>query len=93
MWLFFRVEGDECDSGFFVISQVLMNFESFIVFEKIWGIRSSGPKILSQLCKNSSIYREKEWTCFQQPALQNNKIIGNVKVHVGGLLAVGVQKM
>ena len=35
VWLFFRVEGDECDYGFFVIYQVLMNFESFIMFEKI----------------------------------------------------------
>ena len=42
--------------GFFVISQVLMNFENFIVFEKIWRIRSSGPKILLKICVGASLF-------------------------------------
>ena len=44
-YLFFRIEGSKyVILGFF--SQVLKGLERFIVFEKIWEIRSSGPKIL-----------------------------------------------
>ena len=46
MWLFFRIEGNECDSGFFCDFSSVDELESFVVFEKIWEIRSSGPKIL-----------------------------------------------
>ena len=58
------------DSIFF-ISQVLMNFESFIVFEKILGIHSSGPQILPSFA-NVPLFIEKEWTCCPKPALQRN---------------------
>ena len=45
-YLFFRIEGSEyVILGFF--SQVLKGLERFVVFEKIWEIRSCGPKILS----------------------------------------------
>ena len=30
--------------------------ESFVVFEKIWGIRSSGPKILLKICVGASLF-------------------------------------
>ena len=44
-YLFFRIEGSEyVILGLF--SQVLKGLERFVVFEKIWEIRSSGPKIL-----------------------------------------------
>ena len=59
--------------GFFDFSSV-DELESFVVFEKIWGIRSSGPKSLSFV--NVPLFIEKEWTCCPKPALQiNDKIM------------------
>ena len=56
-YLFFRIEGSKyVVLGLFL--QVLKGLERFVVFEKIWEIRSSGPKILFKHVLEPLIYRQ-----------------------------------
>ena len=71
VWCFFDFEGDWSVVvlqnwrrwmwfwDFFWFLKCWWTWEFFVVFEKIWGIRSSGPKILSFFVQMNSLFIEK----------------------------------